>query len=246
LSKAEAAAKLQELQLDPAYQVLTGQTKLTNAPEVTAGRIGDLLMKAEPGAARSWLAHLAKTEPGNYDIIATNTLANFLERNLKATGEVNFNALRQQFSRKNTEFQRLTEIFPSETIEKLGAMPDLVRIMDDTLSARPVSDSGLRRFAQVFGLGVGTARAVQSGSIPTQALAVQGAVKTAGALISNGAYHIVAHQLLNPSTSLITPGASFAEAVARMPMQQAVILMNNQRLAAEMARADEEAKRPQR
>lgn len=242
--KAQAAAALQGLQLDPAYQVLTGQTKLTNAPEVTAGRIGDLLMRTEEGTAKIWLSYLAKTDPGNYDIIATNTLANFLERHLKTTGEVNFNSLRQQFSNRNTEFQKLSRIFPSETMEKLGAMPDLVRIMDDTLSARPVSDSGLRRFAQIFGLGVGTARAVQSGSIPTQALAVQGAVKTAGALISNGAYHIVAHQLLNPSRSLITPGSSFAEAVARMPMQQAVILMNNQRLAAEMARADEESKRP--
>ena len=129
-------------------------------------------------------------------------------------------------------------------MDRVAAMPDLVRIMDDTLSARPVSDSGLKRFAQIFGLGVGTSRAIQSGSVPTQALAVQGAVKTAGALIANGSYHIVAHQLMNPNVSLITPGASFADAVARLPTQQGLILMNNQRLANEMARADEESKRP--
>lgn len=246
LEKAQASIKLAEVRSDPAYLVLTGQAKLSNVPEATAGRIGDLLLKAETGVGRSYLANLAKTDPATYDAVATNTLANFLERHLKTTGEVNFNSLRQQFSRQNTEFRKLADIFPSQTMDRLAAMPDMVRIMDDTLSARPVSDSSLRRFAQIFGLGVGTARAIQSGSVPTQALAVQGAVKTAGALLANSTYHIVASQLLNPSRSLITPGASFAEAIARMPTQQALILMNNERLAAEMARADEEAKRPRR
>ena len=242
--KGQAAFALQGIQLDPAYQVLTGEKKLTNVPEATAGRIGDLLMKAEEGVGRAFLGNLAVTDPSAYNAIATNTLANFLERHLKTTGEVNFNALRQQFSKQNTEFRKLASIFPSQTMDRVAAMPDLVRIMDDTLSARPVSDSGLKRFAQIFGLGVGTSRAIQSGSVPTQALAVQGAVKTAGALIANGSYHIVAHQLMNPNVSLITPGASFADAVARLPTQQGLILMNNQRLANEMARADEESKRP--
>jgi len=246
LEKAQSAIKLAEVRSDPAYLVLTGQAKLSNVPETTAGRIGDLLLKAETGVGRSYLTNLAKTDPATYDAVATNTLANFLERHLKTTGEVNFNSLRQQFSRQNTEFRKLADIFPSQTMDRLAAMPDMVRIMDDTLSARPVSDSSLRRFAQIFGLGVGTARAIQSGSVPTQALAVQGAVKTAGALLANSTYHIVASQLLNPSRSLITPGASFAEAIARMPTQQALILMNNERLASEMARADEEAKRPRR
>lgn len=244
LSKADAAAKLQELQLDPAYQVLAGATKLSNAPEVTAGRIGDLLMKAEEGTGRAFLANLAKTDPSAYDAIATNTLANFLERHLKTTGEVNFNTLRQQFSKQNTEFRKLASIFPSETMDRVAAMPDLVRIMDDTLSARPVSDTAIRRAAQIIGLGVGTSRAIQSGSAPTQALAVQGAVNTLLNLTANGMYHITAHQLLNPSRSIITPGSTFADAVARLPTQQAVIVMNNERLAAEMARADEQSKRP--
>lgn len=244
LEKAQASIKLAEVRSDPAYLVLTGQAKLSNVPEATAGRIGDLLLKAETGVGRSYLANLAKTDPATYDAVATNTLANFLERYLKKGGEVDLTSLRQQFSGQNTEFRKLADIFPSQTMDRLAAMPDLVRIMDDTLNARPVSDSSLRRFAQIFGLGVGTARAIQSGSVPTQALAVQGAVKTAGALLANSTYHIIASQLLNPSRSLITPGASFAEAIARMPTQQAVILMNNQRLAAEMARADEESKRP--
>ena len=246
LDKAQAAIKLAEVRSDPAYLVLTGQAKLTNVPEVTAGRIGDLLLAAKEGDGRLYLNNLAKTDPATYDAVATNTLANFLERYLKKGGEVDLTSLRQQFSRQNTEFRKLAAIFPSQTMDRLAAMPDLVRIMDDTLNARPVSDDSIRRMAQMIGFGIGTKRAIQTGTAPTAAINTQSFVKTALATVANAQYHIIASQLLNPSRSIITPGASFAESVARMPTQQAVILMNNERLAAEMARADEEAKRPRR
>lgn len=244
LEKTQASIKLAEVRSDPAYLVLTGQAKLTNVPEVTAGRIGDLLLAAKEGDGRLYLNNLAKTDPATYDAVATNTLANFLERHLKKGGEVDLTSLRQQFSRQNTEFRKLAAIFPSQTMDRLAAMPDLVRIMDDTLNARPVSDDSIRRMAQMIGFGIGTKRAIQTGSAPTAAIAAQGYFKTGLAAIANAHYHILASQLVNPSRSLITPGASFAESVARMPTQQGLILMNNERLAAEMARADEESKRP--
>jgi hypothetical protein len=244
LDKAQAAIKLAEVRSDPAYLVLTGQAKLTNVPEVTAGRIGDLLLAAKEGDGRLYLNNLAKTDPATYQAVATNTLANFLERHLKKAGEVDLISLRQQFSRQNTEFRKLADIFPSQTMDRLAAMPDLVRIMDDTLNARPVSDDSIRRIAQMIGFGIGTKRAIQTGAAPTAAINTQSFVKTALATVANAQYHIIASQLLNPSLSIITPGASFAESVARMPTQQAAILISNERLAAEMARADEEAKRP--
>lgn len=244
LEKTQASIKLAEVRSDPAYLVLTGQAKLTNVPEVTAGRIGDLLLAAKEGDGRLYLNNLAKTDPATYDAVATNTLANFLERHLKKGGEVDLTSLRQQFSRQNTEFRKLAAIFPSQTMDRLAAMPDLVRIMDDTLNARPVSDDSIRRMAQMIGFGIGTKRAIQTGNAPNAAISSQGYFKTGLAAIANGYYHILASQLVNPSRSLITPGASFAESVARMPTQQGLILMNNERLAAEMARADEESKRP--
>lgn len=244
MTDTQARQRVEELQLDPAYQVLMGQTRLSNAPEVTANRIGDLLLRSETQAARRWVANIQRTDPEGYNIIATNTLANFLEGHLRTGSQVSFESLRQQFSNRNTEFAKLSNILPESTMNRLAGMPDLVRIMDDTLSARPVSDSSLRRFSQIFGLGVGTARAIRAGTTPGTALNTQGYIRQAGNLIANGSYHIVAHQLMNPDRSLITPGATFAEAVARLPTQQGVILMNNERLAAEMARADEQSKRP--
>lgn len=244
LDKTQASIKLAEVRSDPAYLVLTGQAKLTNVPEVTAGRIGDILLAVKEDAGRLYLNNLAKTDPATYDAVATNTLANFLERHLKKGGEVDLTSLRQQFSRQNTEFRKLANIFPSQTMDRLAAMPDLVRIMDDTLNARPVSDDSIRRMAQMIGFGIGTKRAIQTGNAPNAAISSQGYFKTGLAAIANGYYHILASQLVNPSRSLITPGASFAESVARMPTQQGLILMNNERLAAEMARADEESKRP--
>jgi hypothetical protein len=239
MSRDQAVAKIQELQLDPAYQVLTGQTKLSNAPEVTAGRVGDIIMRADTATARRWMSHLEKSDPGAYDQITTNTLANFLKGHLKAGGNVDFRSLQQQFSQQNTDFQKLYAVLPEETMKKLSSMPDVIRTMDETLSARPVSDSALRRAAQIFGLTIGTGRTIRTGTAPSQSFNAQGYVKTVGELIANGSYHIVAHQLMKPDSKLINLGSSFAETVSRMPTQQALILTNNALLAAQMAREDE-------
>jgi hypothetical protein len=238
MSREQAVAKIQELQLDPAFQVLTGQKKLSNAPEVTASRIGDIIMRSDTATARTWLSYLEKSDPGAYDQITTNTLANFLQKHLRASGDVDFQSLARQFSDQNTELRKLYAVIPESTMKKLSAMPDVVKTMDDTLSARPVSDSSLRRAAQIFGLTVGTGRTIRTGTAPSQSFNSQGYVKTLGELIANGSYHIVAHQLMKPDSNLISLGSSFAETISRMPTQQALILSNNALLTAEMARED--------
>lgn len=238
LTQEQARQRIEELQLDPAYQVLTGQIPLTRAPESTSARIGDLLMRSDTPTARRWMAHIERTDPQAYSEYTTNTLANFLQRYLGAEGGVNFQALRQQFNNRNTEFAKLRAILPDSTMDRLVAMPDLVRMMDDAVNARPISDSSLRRFAEIVGITSGTLRGIERGAAPTSMFGLREYVRRTGDLISNGSYHIVAHQLLNPERSLIAPAGQIADMIARMPTQQAVILLNNTRLAGDIANAD--------
>jgi hypothetical protein len=233
-----ARQRVEELQLDPAYQVLTGQTRLTNAPEVTAGRIGDLLMRADTPTARRWIAHLQNTDPAAYSEITTNTLANYLQSHIRAGGEVNFQSLRQAFNNRNTEFAKLRAILPEDAMSRLTAMPDLVRMMDDAVNSRPISDSSLKRFAEIMGITSGTLRGIERGAAPTSMFGFREFIRRTGDLIANGSYHIIAHQLLNPSASLIPVAGQISDVIATMPTQQAVILLNNTKLAGDIANAD--------
>jgi len=247
LTQEQARQRIEELQLDPAYQVLTGQLPLTRAPESTSARIGDLLMRSDTPTARRWMAHIERTDPQAYSEYTTNTLANFLQRYLGAAGGVNFEALRQQFNNRNTEFAKLRAILPDSAMDRLVAMPDLVRMMDDAVNARPVSDSSLKRFAEIMGITSGTLRGIERGAAPTSMFGFREFIRRTGDLISNGSYHIIAHQLLNPDRSLIAPAGQIGDMIARMPTQQAVILLNNTRLAGDIANADarEKAKQSQ-
>lgn len=238
MDQTTARQRIEELQLDPAYQVLTGQMPLTRAPEVTAGRIGDLLMRSDTPTARRWVSHLQQNDPNAYSEIATNTLANFLQGHVRAGGQVNFEALRQSFNNRNTEFAKLGAILPQETMDRLTAMPDLVRMMDDAVNSRPISDSSLRRFAEVMGITSGTLRGIERGAVPTSMFGFREFIRRTGDLIANGSYHIIAHQLINPSRSLIPVTGQIADIIARMPTQQAVILLNNTKLAGDIANAD--------
>lgn len=238
LTQEQARQRIEELQLDPAYQVLTGQLPLTRAPESTSARIGDLLMRSDTPTARRWMAHIERTDPQAYSEYTTNTLANFLQRYLGAEGGVNFQALRQQFNNRNTEFAKLRGILPDSAMDRLVAMPDLVRMMDDAVNARPISDSSLKRFAEIMGITSGTLRGIERGAAPTSMFGFREFIRRTGDLISNGSYHIIAHQLLNPERSLIAPAGQIGEMIARMPTQQAVILLNNTRLAGDIANAD--------
>ena len=242
-----ARQRVEELQLDPAYQVLTGQIRLSNAPEVTAGRIGDIIMRSDTPTARRWLNNLQQADPAAYSEITTNTLANFLQSHIRAGGEVNLQSLRQSFNNRNTEFAKLQAVIPQETMNRLTAMPDLVRMMDDAVNSRPISDSSLKRFAEIMGITSGTLRGIERGAAPTSMFGFREFIRRTGDLVANGSYHVIAHQLLNPSVSLIPLTGQIADVIATMPTQQAVILLNNTKLAGDIANADarNRAKQPQ-
>jgi hypothetical protein len=251
LSKGQAQQRVQELQLDPAYQVLSGQIELSKAPEVTAGRIGDLLLKTDEPTARMWVNHLKKTDPNAFDVIATNTLGNFLESNLKSAGAVtragfegdprvvDFTKLRTQFSIRNSDYAKLRAILPDETMARLDAMPAVVRLMDDALNSRPVSDSSLRRMAQILGLGLGFVQDIPAGKIPIERFGNRRWFEKFGDIVANNSYNLVAKQLLNPESNIVGFGGSYADFVSRLPTQQATILLFDKKLADQMARQDE-------
>jgi len=250
-SKGWATAQIDRLRSDPAYYVLTGQTELSKAPEATAGRIGEILLNADTAAANMWMNLWKKDDPNTYNIIATNTLANFLESKLKSSGAitrsgfegdprmVDFTKLRTQFSVRDSEYAKLKAIFPEETMARIEAIPAVVRLMDDALSAKPVSDSATRRMAQIFGLGLGAVQDIPAGRLPREKFAERRFVKSAADAFANGAYNIVAKQLLNPESNIIAAAGNYADFVSRLPTQQATILLFDKKLADQMARQDE-------
>lgn len=245
MDQATARQRIEELQLDPAYQVLTGQLPLSRAPEVTSGRIGDLLMRSDTDTARRWISHLQRTDPGAYSEITTNTLANFLQTYIRAGGEVNFHSLNQAFTARNTEFAKLRAILPAETMNRLNEMPYLVRTMDDAVNSRPISDSSLRRFSEIMGITSGALRGLERGAAPTSMFGFREFIRRTGDLVSNGSYHILAHQLLNPGQSLVPVAGEISDVISRMPTQQAVILLNNTKLASDIAKEDARKKAKQ-
>jgi hypothetical protein len=250
-SKGWATSQIDRLRSDPAYYVLTGQTELSKAPEATAGRIGEILLNADTAAANMWMNLWKKDDPNTYNIIATNTLANFLESKLKSSGAitrsgfegdprmVDFTKLRTQFSVRDSEYAKLKAIFPEETMARIEAIPAVVRLMDDALSAKPVSDSATRRMAQIFGLGLGAVQDIPAGRLPREKFAERRFVKSAADAFANGAYNIVAKQLLNPESNIIAAAGNYADFVSRLPTQQATILLFDKKLADQMARQDE-------
>jgi hypothetical protein len=245
MDQTTARQRIEELQLDPAYQVLTGQLPLSRAPEVTSGRIGDLLMRSDTPTARRWISHLQRTDPGAYAEVTTNTLANYLQTYIRSGGEVNFNSLNQAFTARNTEFAKLRAILPEATMERLNEMPFLVRTMDDAVNSRPISDSSLRRFSEIMGITSGALRGIERGAAPTSMFGFREFIRRSGDLISNGSYHLLAHQFLNPGQSLVPVAGEIADVIGRMPTQQAVILLNNTKLAGDIAKEDARKKAKQ-
>lgn len=257
LTRNQAQQKMQELQLDPAYQVLTGQTELSKSPEATAGRIGDLILRSDTQTAKSWMSYLQKKDPNAFDVIATNTLANFLESNLKASGAVtrsgfqgdpravDFTKMRTQFSNRNSDYSKLRAILPEETMARIDAMPAVIRLMDDALNARPISESATRRIGQILGIGLGVVQDLPSGRLPTEKFAQRRWYERTADVVANGSYNILAKHLLNPESGIIGFAGNYADFVGRLPTQQATILLFDKRLAEQMARQDEQQRAKQ-
>lgn len=242
-------AKQRKLIGEPSFAMFAGQQPLTRVPEATSGRIGDLILKQDRKVAKAWMDYQRENNPAVAETIANNVLANYLGEFISASkkGNVDLTRLRSALTARNSDFEKLADVVGPEVAERANRLVAALPVIDDVINARAVTDSSVKRMADIFGLGLGVIKAVPAGQLPREQFAQRRFFQRLGDIVANDMYSTLALWLSDPTRlSVLSTARDFSDAVSKLPTQQALILMSNDRLVGENARYEAKQSQPTR
>ena len=253
MSMDEQRLAFEAVQKDPSLAIFAGKggLNLTKDPAKTTSTITNFIMESKTDDAKRWMDHLKKTDPDSHAIIVENIIGNNLQDFLvqsKTGGQAttaNIKKVRSYIEGKDSErFIKLSAIIGPEYTNRFNAFMKAVPALDDALMYGSNQNTS-KAIGNLYGLISGVKRATQGQELGFRSQQANIAQK-AGALIANGAYRTIAKSITNPKAAdwLWNVNRPFADGVASLPAQQAIIMLNDKRLIDEQARLQNKANQP--
>jgi len=246
-------AAFQSAANNPEYSIFSGKGNfsLTRDPSKTTQTITKFILESDTPAATAWMKHLRKNNPDAALIVSENMIANQLSDFLvpaKFAGsstQVDVKAVRQYLDSK--EYAKVKAIMGDEYSKRFDVMLKGISSLDDALMMKAGTNYS-RTLGNLYGMVAGVQNAPQ-GAFPRFEGRQAGFLRNIGNYVSNGAYRSLAMVVTRPDFAdpILGLTRSFADSVAMLPSQQAIILMNDSRLIEEQARvkrAQEKANLP--
>lgn len=255
ISKEEQTAAFIAAQNDPSLNFFKGNggLSLTKDPEKTTGTLSQFIWdKADTNEARLWMDHMKKTDPDAHKIIVENIIVNNLKDFLvpsKFAGPstiVDISKVNAFLSAKEggSRFGKLSKVIGPEYTTRFTAFLKAVPALDDAVinGGGPNTSKILGNF---YALLTGAKRATEGQSVSYR-LSEAGYIKQFVALVGNGAYRTIAKAITNQKYAdwLWNINRPFADGVASLPAQQAIIMLNDKRLIEEQARLRSKSNQP--
>lgn len=242
-------AKKNPLIGEAGFAMFAGQAPLTRVPEATTGRLGDLILKQDSRVAKAWIDYLRKNDPATAEVLSGNVLANYLGEFISASksGVTDLSRLRTSLTTRNGDYEKLSSVVGGEAFDKANRLVSSLPIIDDIVNAKAVSDSSVKRLADIFGITLGVVKAVPAGQLPREQFAQRRFVQRVGDLVANDMYSTLSVWLTDPKRlQILSTARDFSDAVSKLPTQQALSLMYNERLVNENARYEAKKSQPTR
>jgi hypothetical protein len=235
-------AAFQSAANNPEYSIFSGKGNfsLTRDPSKTTQTITKFILESDTPAATAWMKHLRKNNPDAALIVSENMIANQLSDFLvpaKFAGsstQVDVKAVRQYLDSK--EYAKVKAIMGDEYSKRFDVMLKGISSLDDALMMKAGTNYS-RTLGNLYGMVAGVQNAPQ-GAFPRFEGRQAGFLRNIGNYVSNGAYRSLAMVVTRPDFAdpILGLTRSFADSVAMLPSQQAIILMNDSRLIEEQAR----------
>lgn len=254
MSMDEQRLAFEAVQKDPSLAIFAGKggLNLTKDPAKTTSTITNFIMESKTDDAKRWMDHLKKTDPDAHAIIVENIIGNNLQDFLvqsKMGGQAmtaDIKKIRQYIEGKDSErFIKLSAVIGPEYTNRFNTFIKSVPALDDALMYGSNQNTS-KAVGNLYGLISGVKRFSQGQELGFRSQQANIAQK-AGALIANGAYRTIAKSITNPKSAdwLWNVNRSFADGVASLPAQQAIIMLNDKRLIDEQARLQANQPAPQ-
>jgi hypothetical protein len=245
LSMEQQRAAFQEIADNPSFAIFRGKggLNLTKDPAKTTETITNFIMESRTDDAKRWMNHLKKTDADAHAIIVENIIGNNLQDFLvqsKTAGTattIDIKKVRQYIEGKDSErFIKLSAVIGPEFTNRFNAFIKAVPALDDALMYG-TNQKTSTAIGNLYGLIAGVKRAGQGQELGFRSQQAN-ILQKAGALIANGAYRTIAKSITNPKAAdwLWNVNRPFADGVASLPAQQAIIMLTDKRLIDEQAR----------
>jgi hypothetical protein len=245
MSMEEQRLAFKAIQDDPSLSIFAGKggLNLTKDPAKTTSTLTNFIMESKTEDAKRWMDHLKQTDPTAHAIFVENIIGNNLQDFLvqsKTGGQAttaNIKAVRNYIEGKDSErFKKLSAIIGPEYTNRFNAFMKAIPALDDALMYGNNQNTS-KAIGNLYGIISGVKRAAQGQDLGFRSQQANIAQKV-GALIANGAYRTIAKSITNPKAAdwLWNVSRPFADGVASLPAQQAIIMLNDRRLIDEQAR----------
>lgn len=255
ISKEEQTAAFIAVQNDPSLSFFKGNggLSLTKDPEKTTATISQFIWdKADTTEARRWMDHMKKTDPDAHKIIVENIIVNNLKDFLvpsKVAGPstiVDISKVNAFLSGKEggSRFEKLSKVIGPEYTTRFDAFLKAVPALDDA-----VINGGGANTSKILGnfyaLLTGAKRATEGQGVSYRA-SQAGYIREFAAIVGNGSYRTIAKAITNQKYAdwLWNINRPFADGIASLPAQQAIIMLNDKRLIEEQARLRSKSNQP--
>lgn len=245
MSKEEQRLAFETIEKDPSLAIFKGKggLNLTKDPVKTTETITSFIIESNTPDAKRWMDHLKNNNPDAHAIIVENIIGNNLQDFLipsKTAGQsttVNIKAVKDYLTgTEKGRFQKLSDVIGPEYTNRFNAFIKAVPALDDALMYG-TNQKTSTAIGNLYGIISGVKRATQGQDLGFRSQQANIAQKV-GALIANGAYRTIAKSITNPKAAdwLWNVNRPFADGVASLPAQQAIIMLNDKRLIEEQAR----------
>lgn len=253
MSKEEQRLAFEAIEKDQSLAIFAGKggLSLTKDPAKTTETITNFIMESKTPEATKWMNHLKENNPDAHAIIVENIIANNLQDFIipsKTAGQsttVNIKAVKDYLTgTEKGRFEKLSDVIGPEYTNRFNAFIKAVPALDDALMYG-TNQKTSTAIGSLYGFIAGVKRAGQGQGL-TYRVSEANIVQKVGALVANGAYRTISKSITNPKAAdwLWNINRPFADGVASLPAQQAIIMLNDKRLIEEQARLQGKSNQP--